>query len=895
MITAFILGISIVLLLFAVVLTVRLALKTGKKTAWTLIGAAALLMAARQTVVFSGFLFEKPPQADNLNLELINLVLAGLLVGGIAVISRFLLAMSQSEQELKSNIDFSRHLIEHASDGVFLHNLDGKFVEVNQYACSMLGYTREELIGMSIQQVEMTYDPKSFQTIWQRLNRGIPVTFDGVGRRKDGTAFPVEASLGLIHQNGSSLILSLVRDTSARKQTEYEYTRRTQYLENLLVVSREITTTKELPALFRNVIRTSKDLLHLDFSTLMLLNESKDQLVMEDTIGFPESTIGTLSLMEGQGLSSFVVKNKASDTVLDFSLENRFSVPQIIVDKKVTSAICVPLTLNDEVLGVLIGHMHDKREFTHDELSLYQNIANQAALAITNSRNLKALEESELKYRDLYDRAPDMYHSLNKDGIIIDCNETEADMLGYRKEDIIGRPLTDFLTDESKRHFKKQFASLTEENVQLNLERVFVRKDGSVFPAALNVFAEFDDEGALIKTRTIARDVSERVKMEEELLKAQKLESIGILAGGLAHDFNNMLAGILGNVSLARLYADSNGKVTERLDEAEKASLRARDLTQQLLTFSKGGEPVKKPTAVAEVIKESSSFALRGSNVRCEYSIPEDLWPVEIDEGQINQAISNLIINGDQAMPQGGTIRIACENVLIKPKASAFHRKGKYIRITIKDHGVGVAAEHIGKIFDPYFTTKQKGSGLGLTTTYSIISKHEGYVFVKSKVGKGTSFEIYLPASRKKIKPDDEIEGEIIRGTGRILVMDDEEVVRGVTGEILKDLGYEVEYAKEGAEAIELYKQSRKANQPFNAVIMDLTIPGGMGGKETIDHLLQIDPEVRAIVSSGYSNDPVMANHEKYGFLGVVTKPCKVYELSRVLHSAMNDHVADHA
>lgn len=620
----------------------------------------------------------------------------------------------------------------------------------------------------------------------------------------------------------------------------------------------------------------------------------------------------------------------------------------------------------------------------------------------------KALKASEEKYRDLYDNAPDMYHSLDSNGIIIDCNETEARKLGYKKEEMIGRPLTDFFTEESKRLFEEDFPRLNYEKVQLNLEREFIRKDGTAFLASLNVYSEFDESGRLVSTRTMARDitehklaeeamreseekyrslfensrdviyittregrfidvnrsaletfgysreemvgmdvlkiyinpedrirfqreieqwgsvrdyeikfrkkngtemlclmtstlqrdkdgnilgyqgiirdVTEKRKMEDELLRVQKLESIGILAGGIAHDFNNILTAILGNISLSAMYVKPGDEVFKRLKEAEKASLYARDLTQQLLTFSKGGIPVKKTISIGNLIKESVSFALRGSKTKCEYIMQDDICPVEVDEGQMNQVINNLVINADQSMPEGGMVKVCVENIVVSEKDCLSVQHGKYVKITIEDEGIGISKEHLKKIFDPYFTTKQKGSGLGLAITYSIIMKHDGYITVESEFETGTKFSIYLPVSQKQVPEEESARERPVFGSGKVLLMDDEEIIRDVAGGMLKQIGYDVEFAQNGAEAIELYKNAKESSCPFSAVIMDLTIPGGMGGRGALKRLLKIDPEIKAIVTSGYSNDPVMADFREYGFRDIIAKPYRIMDLSKVLH-----------
>ena len=386
----------------------------------------------------------------------------------------------------------------------------------------------------------------------------------------------------------------------------------------------------------------------------------------------------------------------------------------------------------------------------------------------------------------------------------------------------------------------------------------------------------------------LKRDITEQRRMREDALKAQKLESLGLLAGGIAHDFNNILTAILGNINLAKMNATPGDRVFERLAEAERGTRRAESLTQQLLTFSKGGAPIKKSGPIVSLLKECAEFSLRGSNVKLKFSIPEDLWPVEVDEGQISQVINNLVINADQAMPDGGLVRITAENTVVGPEHGLPLTNGKFVKVSIADAGIGIPQEFIQRIFDPYFTTKQKGSGLGLATSYSIVKAHSGLITVESKLSAGATFHVYLPASEKEIKERQRTGRSTLQVKGKVLIVDDENMVRSVAQEMLQHMGYEVEGARDGKEAIQLYKDSLKSSNPFSAVVMDLTIPGGMGGRETIKELLLLDPHVKAVVSSGYSNDPVMGQFESYGFKGVVCKPYDVEELHAVLCKVIN-------
>lgn len=318
--------------------------------------------------------------------------------------------------------------------------------------------------------------------------------------------------------------------------------------------------------------------------------------------------------------------------------------------------------------------------------------------------------------------------------------------------------------------------------------------------------------------------------------------------------------------------------------------MRARDLTQQLLTFARGGTPVKSAASMAEIITDSAEFALRGSNVECEYRLARNLWTVEVDKGQISQVITNLVINADQAMPEGGKIRIKAENMTLEGDISIPDSgRQSFVKVSIKDEGIGIPEEYLVRIFDPYFTTKESGSGLGLATTYSIIKRHGGLITVESKPGSGTTFYIYLPAIPVSPSPTEKVIPDGVSSGGRVLIMDDEESVREVVGRILEHVGWEVEFACDGAEAIERYVAARDSGRSFDAVIMDLTVPGGMGGKEAITRLKSIDPQVKAIVSSGYSNDPVMSDYAGYGFNGVISKPYRIEELIKVLQELMNN------
>jgi signal transduction histidine kinase/ActR/RegA family two-component response regulator len=386
-----------------------------------------------------------------------------------------------------------------------------------------------------------------------------------------------------------------------------------------------------------------------------------------------------------------------------------------------------------------------------------------------------------------------------------------------------------------------------------------------------------------------------RMNAEKELVRMQKLESVGILAGGIAHDFNNYLQGILSNIAVAKSHTDSNDKIHFNLTESEKAVIQAKSLTQQLLTFSKGGDPIMKVISASELIQDSANFSLSGSNVRCELVLPDCRCLVEVDKGQISQVFNNLFINADQAMPNGGVIKVNAEHYNVEKKDLLPLQEGRYVKIIVNDQGIGISQEHLQNIFDPYFTTKEMGSGLGLATSFSIIKKHDGHIMVESEIGVGTTFYIYLPASQKEIT-NEPVEGAVDKKNiekitsldkRRILFMEDESIISLAVARQLRNLNYEVETARDGFEAIELYQRAMESSEPFIVVILDLTIPGGMGGEETIKKLLEIDHNVKAVVASGYANDPIMANFKESGFRGMVEKPYEIAELEEVLQKVI--------
>ena len=501
----------------------------------------------------------------------------------------------------------------------------------------------------------------------------------------------------------------------------------------------------------------------------------------------------------------------------------------------------------------------------------------------------EALRISETKYRQLVEYAPAGIYEVDvPTGRFISVNDVMCEYTGYTKEEFLNSTLWDILKEDSLKKVIDRVEKMRRgEAVPALTEYEITTKDNRNLWIMVNTKLEYDD-GKPVKATTVCHNITEKKQLEQEILKAQNLESLGVLAGGIGHDFNNLLSGIIGNISLAKLEAERGEDIMESLDEALRVSSKASALTQQLLVFSKGGAPIKKATSIAEVLRDSAAFTVRGSMVKCKFKIAEDLWPVKVDLGQFSQVIHNLVINAMQAMSKGGKIYLEAKNVYLDTIYDMPLTPGRYIFIKIQDQGVGIAQEDLPRIFDPYFTTKSDGTGLGLTMSYTIIKRHDGHITVESELDEGTTFLIYLPATDEVPEENTGLENRTVAGEGRILVMDDEEILRNVAERMLQEIGYEVECVRDGTEALEYYEKASQAGQAFDAVLMDLTIPGGMGGKETIKELLKIDPAAVVVVSSGYSNDPIMSSYEKYGFHGVVSKPYRIEQLSWVMRNVLS-------
>ncbi|HMO50572.1 MAG TPA: PAS domain-containing protein [Kiritimatiellia bacterium] len=550
------------------------------------------------------------------------------------------------------------------------------------------------------------------------------------------------------------------------------------------------------------------------------------------------------------------------------------------------------LAKSRDILGTFAVYFKEVRSAEEQDLAVLDRAGYLAGIAMERVAYERDLAGERNLLRSLIDNIPDVVFAKDRQFRYIAANHAAVRFLGVASiAELMGQTDEAFQPAASAAATRQMENQVIEGARPVEQESTVIHPDGRTQHFAFHRMPLVDPGGNVVGLITVGRDVTDRRHVEEERIKTQKLESLGVLAGGIAHDFNNILTTILGNISMITSTGDDGrSERGELIREAERAVARARELTQQLLTFAKGGQPVKKPTDVAAVIRESASLAARGSSSRLTLDLHPDLWIADIDSGQIGQAIQNLVLNAEQAMPSGGDVSIAAWNLHLPESNRHELPPGPYICISVKDTGPGVAPELFTRIFDPYFTTKPDGNGLGLTSTFSIIKKHGGIIWVESAKDQGAVFTFLLPALPEGVPLPAPVRlSASERQSARILVMDDEVSILKISSKMLQHAGYQVVTATNGSEALAEYRAAMDANTPFDLVVLDLTIPGGMGGKETFEHLQKLDPNVNALVSSGYSMDDIMSRHEFFGFRGVITKPFHRDELLAAIAAALVD------
>ena len=736
-------------------------------------------------------------------------------------------------------------------EAIFVHDAaTGRILDVNQRMCEMYGYTREEALGLDIDATGANTPPYTRNEALARIQAavaGIPQVFDWLARAKDGRLFWVEISLRPARIGDADRLIAVVRDISERKKAEEEKN---------TAIARFSTLIDSLDAAVYVADMKTYEILFINKHGRGIWGDVGGKTcwkTLQAGQSGPCSFCSNDKLLDASGKPAGTHVSLLQNTITKEWYECRDQAIQWTDGRLVRMEIAINIT---------------PRKRAEDALA-----AERERLAVT----LRSIGDGVI--------------TTDTEGRIVLLNAVAEKLTGWSQKEAQGRALTEvfnIMNEKTRRTCENPVEKVmtTGQIIGLANHTVLIARDGTERKIADSGAPIRDRESRIIGVVLVFRDVTEKLRMEEELLKVRKLESVGILAGGIAHDFNNILAAILGNISLVLMDPNLGDKARKRLSDAEKASIRAKDLTGQLLTFSKGGAPVKETASVGEIIRDSAEFVLHGCNVACSYAVPDDLWLVDVDKGQMSQVIQNIIINAKQAMPDGGTIRVSCENAESRSNnVQSLPGQGNYIKIEITDSGTGIPDNIMDKIFDPYFTTKQEGNGLGLAIAHSIVAKHDGSIGVRSTPGKGTTFTLYLPVSvRQQAKQTERETAAPSAARAKVMVMDDEKMIRDLATEMLETLGHDVVLARNGEEAIELFKKHRDAGEPIDIIIMDLTIPGGMGGRFAVQEILAMKPDAKIIVSSGYSNDPIMANCEEYGFCAAIGKPFEMEEITKVIN-----------
>jgi PAS domain S-box-containing protein len=872
-------------------------------------------------------------------------------------------AQKQEEDRVKT-------ILRMAMDGFYLIDMEGRILETNDSYCSMIGYSSEELLKMSVKDVEAVETEEVIKNRIQQIIETGYSRFETKHKRKDGRVIDIEASVNYL---SGKKFFCFMRDITDRKRVEEallyfqmavggstdaigmatpagrHYYQNEAYTKLFGLSVGEVDGVSGPPATVyadekvgRNVFdiimkggsfvgevkmldkdRKERDIYLRAYSIknnegkvvglVGLHNDVTEQRQAEQKLRKSESRLresqkiaklGSWDLdLVSQVLywssETYKLFDKSPDNFMPSFHEfarlvhpNDFDTMQTNFDNALKS--------DDPPYHVVVRIINDSgREWVMEAFGAARRDASGKAVSIYGTTQditerkqaEEKIRESEEFIRSILDTVDEGFLVIDRDYRILTANKAYCRQVGCSDGKIIGHHCYEISHKINRPCNEEGETCATRQAFETGKPHSALHRhkdaNGNILYVETKAFPMKNAAGTITSVIETINNITEKYLLEEERLKSQKLESIGTLAGGIAHDFNNLLQGVFGYISLAKMTVNSKYKSTAALEQAEKALHQSINLTTQLLTFSKGGKPIKKLVDLRPVIENSATFTLSGSRSDLRMNIPEDLWQAEVDGGQLGQVIQNIVLNADQSMPIGGTVRVTSANIA-KGNASLPPglAQGDYVMIAIQDSGVGIPEQYLSKIFDPYFTTKEKGSGLGLATSYSIIRNHGGMIDVKTKSGVGSTFTIYLPAIVREVRTESEEKQQLSvqSARARILVMDDDEVIRNLSGELLGLLGHDVEVAKHGQEAIEKYQAAIAGKIPFDIVILDLTVRGGMGGAETIQQLIKMDPQVKAIVSSGYSDDAAIANYMSQGFRASLKKPYDVAALREVIN-----------
>ncbi|NWJ45516.1 MAG: PAS domain S-box protein [Chloroflexi bacterium] len=760
-------------------------------------------------------------------------------------------ARKHAEAAVRESEERYRFLAENSTDMISQLSPDRVFEYISPSCKKFTGYTPEEVIGHSFIEFSHPDDREYLLGLWanwREQDDNLLITCRNIC--KNGQYIWIEASVHFITEPDTGNLLSVIvimRDVTERKEAEEALRDSDARLQAFMDNTPVMAWMMDVDGVLRFVNRSFCKLVGME-KEKVLGKTSYDLFPLEMAEQYTRDDRKVFETGETLEVQEHYLRTDGS---VGYTLTNKFVLFQSS-SQPLLGAVSIDLTVRKQAE--------------------------------------EALRESEERYRFLAENSTDIISRLSPDRVFEYISPSCQKLTGYTPKELVGYPFTDYVHPDDLADILKLRTAWHGQSNELVTYRTRCKNGDYIWVEANTRYITEPHTGKLLNILAIGRDITERRKMEEALttekLKARNLESLGIFAGGIAHDFNNILTVILGNISFARTQFETPQALEQTLSEAEAASLKASALASQLLTFSRGGAPLKEKARLNTIILDTVQFVTRGTTIKCNFKVLSDLWTVEVDRDQLSQVLQNLALNSMQAMPKGGNLNIEAINVRLAENEALNLKPGNYVYITFQDEGIGIKPEDLPRIFDPYFTTKALGSGLGLAIAYSIINKHEGTITVESTWNHGTKVNIYLPAvENEKVVQPPQLPPPLPRSSfnGRVLLMDDEILLLRVSAKALTRMGFDVALAENGQEALAKYSEAWDNQLPYELVILDLTIPGGMGGLETFEKLRELNPQVKAIVSSGYSNDPILANYGDYGFAGVLKKPYNLAMLEEVV------------
>ncbi len=792
-------------------------------------------------------------------------------------------------------------VLEKISEGVIEITSDGRIIYANATALSFFNISEEKLLGSNLAELFAGDDCQRVLRLLSETDKQ-PITL-----KSDSSLslneYRVKLKILSINNDGLTHLI-ILNDVTEQERTEEMLRLRELELKLYNQASQALNSSLNLDQVLVTVLEEVRRLMDIVGSSIWLTDAETGDLVCRQATGSYGKTLRGWRLATGEGLAGWVAVHGESlisqDTYTD---ERHYKEVDLSIGRDMHSVLTVPLRIKGDVIGVVQVVDMEAGRFNETDLTLLDTLAGSAAIAIENARLYEkgqkeiairkkteaALRESENRYRTVLEANPDSVIVYDMEGRVTYLNPTFTRVFGWSLEERLGKKMDIFVPEEDWPKTKIMIEKVLAGEYVSGIETRRYTKTGDIIPVSISGAIYNDRNGNPAGSVVNLRDITEQKKLEARIQQSQKMEAIGTLAGGIAHDYNNLLMGIMGNLSLISLDLDSSHPSWTKLNNIEKYVQSGADLTKQLLGFAKGGKYEVKPVDINDLLEKSSEmFRRTKKEIRIHRKYQKEIWSVEVDPNQIEQVLLNLYVNAGQAMPGGGDLYLQTENVTLNDNYVRHFsaESGNYVKISVKDTGVGMDENTLKRIFDPFFTTKDRsrGTGLGLASAYGIIKNHGGIINVHSAIGQGSTFDVYLPASLKKVVQKEHLKREALKGSETILLIDDEDIIIDIGGQILERLGYRALMARSGKEAIEIYRANKNK---INIVILDMIMPG-VGGGETYDRLKKINPEIKVLLSSGYSINGQASEIMNRGCNGFIQKPFNVEQLSRKIREILS-------